>query len=181
MLIVIALVYINAVSRPLLIDSSTMAADDVKNVGDAKIGAQKLANAVNAAAASGGESKKQVLVYLPEGTSISCDTSVLTDKKITYSATVSNQYCRAYSTIAEECNPAKTNLPCCEYCFVDAGGDETCGSACAAGGYFKCSGYIRLLSTANIPSCATSPTIIQGAIYKGIAVLKDSLGEISFE
>jgi uncharacterized protein (UPF0333 family) len=75
-IIVISLIYINVVTSPLLITTSTAAAQDVKKVGDAKIAAQTLANAINSAAANSGESRKTVQLFLPAETGLSCDTAI---------------------------------------------------------------------------------------------------------
>ncbi len=74
LLIVIALVYIYGTVWPL-IDDARFAAEDVQRVSDTKISAQKLANALNEAAANSGESKRTIHLLVPNKASISCDTA----------------------------------------------------------------------------------------------------------
>lgn len=71
LLIVITLVYIYGTVWPLINDA-TVAAEDVQRVSDTKISAQKLANALNEAAANSGESKKTIHLLVPNKASISC-------------------------------------------------------------------------------------------------------------
>ncbi|MCX6799062.1 MAG: hypothetical protein NTW59_03140 [Candidatus Diapherotrites archaeon] len=154
-IIVIALIYINTITNPLLIQTSTASAEDVQHVGDARIAAQKLANAINEAAASPGESRKTVQLYLPANSGISCDR---TNKEIDYSARVSNLYCR---------QPAVT----CSYSESEA---------CAAGvGTFNCSSSVPLLAAAELhdPLCPS----MEGPLYRNFVVAKDAFGVIDVQ
>ena len=72
LLIIIGLIYIHTAIWPVVNDAAA-AAEDVKAVSDTKIAAQKLANAMNEAAASNGESRKTIQLFLPAGAAMACD------------------------------------------------------------------------------------------------------------
>jgi len=159
-IIVISLIYINTVTNPLLITTSTAAAQDVKKVGDAKIAAQTLANAVNSAVANSGESRKTVQLFLPAETGLSCD---MANQEIDYSATIANLYCR---------QPAVT-------CAYSGAG------ACTTGvGSFQCVGSVKLIASSGgltCPAAMASPAEIEGPFYKDFTVTKNNAGAIAVE
>ncbi len=154
-IIIVSLIYIHSVTKPILVDTATAAAEDVKRLADAKIAAQRLADAINEAAAASGESKKTIHVFLPANASVSCNAD---DDKIDYSATISNVGCRDPDANPEE-GP-------CDYSEAE----ECIGPS----GSFECSSSIALLAGAN-PSCPT----MEGPLYMAVEVIKNSAGEIS--
>lgn len=97
LLIVIALVYIYGTVGPLINDATT-AAEDVQRVSDTKISAQKLANAINEAAAGSGESKRTIHLIVPAKATVKCDSA-----KITFVVDISKLQSRlAPSTVCVE-------------------------------------------------------------------------------
>ncbi len=80
----IMLFYLQIVIQPNVQDASESIIA-VNRIGQAKMNAMKLANAVNEVTALGGESSKSIWLFLGDGTSVWCDEA---DKEIKYKATV---------------------------------------------------------------------------------------------
>lgn len=150
LLIVITLVYIYGTVWPLINDA-IFAAEDVQRVSDTKIAAQKLANAVNEAAAGSGESKRTIHLLVPAGASIECDSA---NKKINYAVDVNNLHER--NPLAKD----PTGIGCERKALVPTPAN------------FKCTSSIALLESIN---CTT----LQGPLFKAIVITKNSAGVIT--
>ena len=85
LLIMVSLIFIHMIILPTA-DASIESTRDVKKVAGVKLAAEQIAAAVNQLAASSGEAKKTIMVFVPEGTWIECDAH-----KIKFGATISNQ------------------------------------------------------------------------------------------
>ena len=152
LLIVITLVYIYGTVWPLINDA-IVAAEDVQRVSDTKISAQKLANAINEAAAGSGESKRTIHLLLPADASISCNAG---ENKIDYSLEVDNLHCRQPS--AE-----------CAYFEGSTQKDPlTCATSSADEKHFECSTSISMVAGAVSGSC---PSLV-GPSFEAIIVQK---------
>ncbi|MDP2974139.1 MAG: hypothetical protein Q8N60_03750 [Candidatus Diapherotrites archaeon] len=152
LLIVITLVYIYGTVWPLINDA-IVAAEDVQRVSDTKISAQKLANAINEAAAGSGESKRTIHLLIPNDASIECNSA---DNKIEYSVEVDNLYCRQPS---EEC---------LYFEGIIQRQADTCATSTASEKYFKCSASISMIAGAVPGSC---PSLV-GPLFDAIVVEK---------
>jgi len=76
LILLIGLIYLNTISSAVIypaIDS----AKDVSNIGEARLAVEKIVNSVNELAASPGEGKKTINVFVPEKTTITCTGSAV--------------------------------------------------------------------------------------------------------
>lgn len=161
LLIVIAMVYIYGTVRPLINDATT-AAEDVQRVSDTKISAQKLANAINEAAAGSGESKRTIHLLVPKGvegglrgTRIECDSP---NNKINYIVEISTLHERnpMQESANIGCTPQTDPLDSLKIL------------------YYECKSSITCLSGAVPGNC---PAMI-GPLFKAFAVTRDASGVV---
>jgi len=83
-LFLIMLFYLQSVIQPA-VTNSTNSIIAVNKTGQARLGAMKLANAINEVTALSGESSKTIWIFLDENTNVWCEEA---DKVIAYSASV---------------------------------------------------------------------------------------------
>lgn len=153
LLVMVALIYINAVIVPML-ESSSVATADVKATADTKIAATKLANAVNEVAMAGGNAKKTILLFLPDGGSLECNRI---EGRIDYRISV------AYLNGIPPMEGIGGTIGC-----VDPTPDDPLDVV-----PFECSSYVQLLPGAASTLSCTSP--ISGPILRNLVVKKEGI------
>jgi len=147
LLIVIVLVYIYMTVWPLMEDA-TASADDVKRVSETKIGAMKIANALNEAAVNSGDSRKTISILVPVDAAIECNG---TDERIEYSINIKKMHGRRAPLDKAE------GIGCEE---LGRAGEE----------YYSCQSFVSLLSGAVPTECGSIQ--ITGPLFDRFVVEK---------
>ncbi len=93
LILLIGLIYLNTISSAVIypaIDS----AKDVSNVGEARLASEKIVNSINELSVSPGDGKKTIRVFVPENTTISCDSFASSIKFAVKVSSTSIQSCK---------------------------------------------------------------------------------------
>jgi len=150
LIVVIALVYINVVVWPSVLESSR-SASDIKAVADTKLSAMRLSNAINEATMASGDMKRSVNIFIPEGGKINWTASAATANTLQYEVLL--DYGGG--------NPDPVN--CVQALCIDAISD-----------CWKCNSYIELLSdawNAWIPNANLTPDM-DGPLFRKVVIEK---------
>lgn len=159
LIILIALIYIQFIQATAL-GPATASTEDTVRLGQAKLAAQKLANSINEIAASSGEGKKTIHLFIPKYSSLRCDSS-----KVYFTAALESYYY----------NPTNPDPP----------PHPDCGDSDVFGGreLFKCSGDVALVEGVSFlgGDCMHPRDAADNPISVTVEIRKTPAGDISIQ